>query len=187
MIQKVIAPIFAGAIFVWYLCIVYQTDLQIIAAVAEMKEVENDDFLRSLRGADNAALDAQVHKVYERVNAGIDCTQCGNCCKTLVINVAQDEVAPLAQHLGLTETETKEKYIEESMAGHFFINIIPCHFLSDNKCTIYPARFTECRDFPHLHKPGFKARLAGTLMHYGRCPIIYNVVEEMKVLTGFIE
>ena len=163
----------------------YQTNLTTIAAIALLKEAENDHFLLSLRTHDSNALDEQVHDVYETVAAAIDCTACGNCCKTLVINVTQEEVTTLAEHLQMPREATKEQYIEESLAGNCFINTMPCHFLTDNKCTIYTARFTECRDFPHLHKPGFKARLAGTLGHYGRCPIIYNVVEEMKVKTGF--
>jgi len=165
----------------------YQTDLVVIAATALEKEVENDYFLSSLKNRNSEELDVIVHDVYDVVSAGIDCTACGNCCKSLVINVAQQEIAPLANHLNLSIEATKEKYIEESQQGNCFINTIPCHFLSDNKCTIYEHRFTECRDFPHLHKSGFKARLAGTLMHYGRCPIIYNVIEEMKVKTGFVE
>lgn len=164
-----------------------ETDLDIIAIKANDKEEENDHFLRSLKPLDNAVLDTLAHKVYEQVNAGIDCTACGNCCKSLVINVTQEEVGMLADHLHLSQETTKEKYIEESLKGNCFINTIPCHFLADNKCTIYESRFTECRDFPHLHKPGFKARFAGTLMHYGRCPIIYNVVEEMKVRLGFFD
>lgn len=164
-----------------------ETDLNVIAKHAEEKEEENDHFLRSLKPMDNAVLDALAHSVYETVNAGIDCTTCGNCCKSLVINVTQEEVGMLAYHLHLSKEVTKEQYIEESLAGNCFINTVPCHFLADNKCTIYEARFTECRDFPHLHKPGFKARFSGTLMHYGRCPIIYNVVEEMKVRLNFFE
>jgi Fe-S-cluster containining protein len=70
--------------------------------------------------------------------------------KRLVINVTHVELGPLAAHMNLTPAETKEKYIEESMAGRLFINTMPCHFLAENKCTIYQARFTECRDFPHL-------------------------------------
>lgn len=166
---------------------VYRTDLDYISAASIAKEEENHHFLVSLKNSDSAALDTMVHDIYETVNAGIDCTVCGNCCKSLVINVAADEIAPLAGHLQLSLTETKEKYIEESLQGNTFINTIPCHFLADNKCAIYEHRFTECRDFPHLHKPGFKARLLGTLGHYGRCPIIYNVIEEMKVKTGFME
>ena len=126
-----------------------------------------------------------VHLLNDEVSAEVDCTACGNCCKTLVINVTHEEIGALAQHLHLSEEVTKEQYIEESLAGKCFINTMPCHFLADKKCTIYEARFTECRDFPHLHKEGFKARLSGTLMHYGRCPIIYNVIEGMKERTGF--
>ena len=164
----------------------YITDLSFIAAKAEERQEENSQFLWSVHNRGEEGLDAIAHRLNDTVSAAIDCTACGNCCKTLVINVADDELAPLAEHLQLSVASTKETYIEESMAGMLFINTMPCHFLSDNKCTIYEARFTECRDFPHLHKPGFKDRLAGTLMHYGRCPIIYNVIEEMKTELGFV-
>lgn len=165
----------------------YEADLNLIAAKAKEKGEENDYFLLSLRGWDSLVLDALAHEINATVSAVIDCTLCGNCCRSLVINVTQEEVGLLAEHLHLPEAAAKEKYIEESQQGNCFINTIPCHFLADNKCTIYEARFRECRDFPHLHKPGFKARLAGTLMHYGRCPIIYNVIEEMKLQVGFID
>ena len=163
----------------------YITDLDFIAGQAHEKAEENDHFIGFLKGNDNTELDDLAHVINNKVSAAVDCTKCGNCCKTLVINVTADEVGKLAEHLLLTEAETKEIYIEESQQGNCFINTIPCHFLSDNKCSIYEARFTECRDFPHLHKPGFKSRLSGTLMHYGRCPIIYNVIEEMKTELGF--
>jgi hypothetical protein len=65
------------------------------------------------------------------------------------------------------------------------MNSIPCGFLSENKCTVYEKRFDECREFPHLHKDNFKGRLFGTLIHYAMCPIIFNVVEELKKATGF--
>jgi Fe-S-cluster containining protein len=165
----------------------YQANLEIIAKEAEVKAGENDEFLRSLRTYNDAELDAVAHRVNNAVSASIDCTACGNCCNTLVINVAREEIPPLAAHLGLSEKVTKEQYIEESLAGNCFINTMPCHFFREKKCTIYEHRFTECRDFPHLHKPGFKARLAGTLGHYGRCPIIYNVIEVMKSELGFGE
>ena len=60
------------------------------------------------------------------------------------------------------------------------MNKIPCHFLHENKCTVYEARPTECREFPGLHKPGFIKRSFATFMHYGRCPIIFNVIEALK-------
>ena len=165
----------------------YTTDLNFIALEADSKVNENDDFAQFLRNRDNESLDSLAHQVNDKISTAIDCTACGNCCRSLVINVTASEVVLLSEHLQLTEADTKEKFIEESQQGNCYINTIPCHFLSNNKCTIYEARFTECRDFPHLHKPGFKDRLSGTLMHYGRCPIIYNVIEKMKVQLGFFE
>jgi Fe-S-cluster containining protein len=163
----------------------YKTDLQFIAQQAPVKEEENDELLHWLKGADAAATDALVHDINNTVSAAINCTDCGNCCKTLIINVAPGETRPVAQFLNISEQEVDEKYIEHSMAGNTFINAIPCHFLKENKCSIYTARFHECREFPHLHKPGFYKRLSGTLMHYAGCPIIYNVIEEFKVRSGF--
>lgn len=165
----------------------YITDLKVIATTAQLKEEENDHFLRSLHHQDDDILDAKVHKIYETVNPAIDCTQCGNCCKTLIVNITKPEIKRLAVYLDMHEDDLKEKYIEESAAGNCFINSVPCHFLEGTKCGIYEGRFTECRDFPHLHKPGFRKRFLGTLLHYGSCPIIFNVVEELKHELKFLE
>jgi Fe-S-cluster containining protein len=115
----------------------------------------------------------------------VDCTKCGACCKSLMINVTAEEIEAVSLHLHISATGFKEKYIEESLQGQMIMNTIPCHFLSGTMCTIYEKRFNECREFPHLHKNNFKDRLFGTFMHYTMCPIIYNVVEELKVETGF--
>ena len=126
-----------------------------------------------------------VHTINNEVTPQIDCTQCGNCCKSLMINVTTEEAVALAAHLDISVPVLKEKYIEESQGGQMVINTIPCHFLSGTKCTVYENRFTGCRDFPHLHKNNFTSRLFGTLMNYAACPIIFNVVEELKIKTGF--
>ncbi len=165
----------------------YETNLDIIAAEAVLKEEENDHFLHFMKRQDSAITDPLAHEINDKVSAAIDCTQCGNCCKTLVINVTDEEVVQLSDDLHLPQTEIQERYIETSLAGKHFINTVPCAFLAGSICSIYQYRFTECRDFPHLHKPGFKERLLGTLLHYGRCPIIYNVVEEMKSHLHFKE
>ena len=165
---------------------IYIANLELIAAQSLEKVEENDHFLRSLKRYDSNELDLFVHAINKEVSDAIDCTACGNCCRTLVINVTHAEVTGLAAYLNEPEHDVKERYIEESMGGNCFINSMPCHFLKDKKCTIYDGRFTECRDFPHLHKPGFRERLGGMLNYYGMCPIIYNVVEQVKLKTGFI-
>lgn len=161
--------------------------LDVIAGAAVEKEEENNHFLRSLKKYDGIVLDSTVHEIYNVVNPAIDCTACGNCCKHLVVNITPKEIEGLAVFLDMPLQEVKDKYIEESLAGNCFINSVPCHFLDGSKCGIYEGRFTECRDFPHLHKTGFRERFLGTLLHYGSCPIIYNTVEILKRRLNFIE
>ncbi|MDB5201112.1 MAG: hypothetical protein JWQ27_521 [Ferruginibacter sp.] len=161
------------------------TDREFIAAKAEERATEHDLFREFLDKFDGSELDATVHRLNEIITPQIDCTQCGACCKTLMINVTEPEAERLAGTLHQSTDQFKENYIETSLQGQMVINSIPCVFLSGTVCSIYTDRFEECRQFPHLHKDNFKTRYFGTLMHYGRCPIIFNVIEALKTATGF--
>ena len=130
-------------------------------------------------------IDKIVFELNSTIEPQIDCTLCGACCKGLMINVSQQESEKVAEHFDMPVNAFKDKYIEEGEIGLMIINTIPCHFLSDSKCTIYENRFNECRAFPHLDKPNFNDRLFGTLIHYSICPIIYNVVEQLKIKMQF--
>jgi Fe-S-cluster containining protein len=101
-----------------------------------------------------------------------------------MINVTDEEADQLSIHLNQPRAYFDTKYLEKG-SSMMVINAIPCHFLNDNKCTIYDYRFAGCREFPALHLPHFSKRLFTTFMHYNRCPIIYNVIEQLKTNTGF--
>lgn len=103
-----------------------------------------------------------------------------------MINVTAQEADNLAAHLQQTRAQFDDANLEKG-GSMMVINTMPCHFLSDNKCTVYDYRFAGCREFPALHLPNFTKRIFTTFMHYNRCPIIYNVVEQLKIETGFIE
>lgn len=125
-------------------------------------------------------MDEWVHKLNAQIAPAISCTNCGNCCKSLMVNIAEPEANRLSDHLNLSRTDFDSTYIEKGSNGMMILNTIPCAFLSENKCTVYEYRFEGCREFPAMHLPGFSKRLFTTLMHYGRCPIIFNIVEVMK-------
>ena len=161
------------------------TDRDFIKQHAEIKEEENDAFRSYLNGLNSQELDKKVHKINKTITPQIDCTVCGACCRQLMINVTAEENNKVAAHLNISPQEFKDNFLEESLQGKLIINTIPCHFLADSKCTVYENRFTECRAFPHLHESNFKGRLFGTLIHYAMCPIIFNVVEELKIEVGF--
>ncbi|MEJ7625906.1 MAG: YkgJ family cysteine cluster protein [Ferruginibacter sp.] len=160
-------------------------DRETIAYYSKEREDENDAFREFLFYRDGVETDKYVHDLNKNISTLIDCTSCGACCKNLMINVEEGEIKPVADHIGINETIFKENFVEESQGGNMIMNTIPCHFLEDSKCRVYENRFNECREFPHLHKSNFKGRLFATLMHYGMCPIIFNVVEELKIKTGF--
>lgn len=161
------------------------TSLSEISVFAAQKENENQSFQRFLHQENGVDIDLLVLQLDQVITPKIDCTSCGNCCKTLMINVTNDEAEVLSAHLNQAREVFDEKYLEKG-SSLMVINKIPCHFLEKNKCTVYEHRFAGCREFPGLHLPGFTKRLFTIFMHYNRCPIIYNVVEQLKViLTGW--
>lgn len=155
-------------------------DLEYIENKAASEAVKNDHFTAYVRKLDSNVIDPLVHDLNKTISSQINCTDCGNCCNLLVINVEDSDVKRAADGCNISQEAFKETYLEESLAGKLFMNSVPCHFLTNNKCTFYEYRFTDCREFPHLHKPNFKDRLPFTMMYYGKCPIIYNVVEALK-------
>ena len=126
-----------------------------------------------------------VNTLQASIAPRIDCTRCGNCCKSLMVLLSETEADQLSGHLQQTRQEFDEQYLEKGSNGMMIMNRMPCHFLSENKCTVYEYRFEGCKEFPALHLPDFKKRLFTTFMHYERCPIIFNVVERLKDEMSF--
>lgn len=162
------------------------TDLTLIANNAEVNDIENRAFRTYIKSHNKQQIiDTAVQKLNTEISQQIDCTTCGNCCNSLMINVTDAECKVVSSKLNMDANAFNKKYIETSTEGAMVINTIPCHFLHEKKCSIYEQRFDDCRAFPHLHKPDFYTRVGGTLMYYGICPIIYNVIEQLKVVLGF--
>lgn len=90
------------------------------------------------------------------------------------------EADRLSEHLGKTRETFDNDYLEKGSNGLMIMNRMPCPFLANNACTVYEHRFEGCKEFPALHLPNFTKRLFTTFMHYERCPIIFNVVEQLK-------
>jgi Fe-S-cluster containining protein len=130
-------------------------------------------------------VDNMVFHLNETISPQISCTDCGNCCKSLMVLISDDEAGKLSTHLGQTRKTFDEQYLEKGSNGLMIMNRMPCHFLSDNRCTVYEHRFEGCKEFPALHLRDFKNRLFTTFMHYERCPIIFNVVEHLKDEMSF--
>ena len=163
------------------------SDLEQIQCDAERKEEENELFVSFLKQHSAIYIDDLVKELNHEVTPQIDCTKCGNCCKTLMIQVEKIEIEKVSRTLNLTHKQFEDKYIESGSGDQQLMNMIPCAFLSGSKCSIYNERFSSCREFPALEIPFFTKRLFTVFMHYGRCPIIFNVIEGLKINLKFNE
>lgn len=103
-----------------------------------------------------------------------------------MIVVTETEADTISDQLKQSRKDFDRQHLEKGAAGMMIMNTIPCDFLqADNACRVYENRFGGCREFPALHLPDFNKRLFTTFMHYDRCPIIFNVVEQLKDVLAF--
>jgi len=157
------------------------TDLEQIKKLSKKKADENWEFRAYLKWIPFTfeKLDSIVHPIYERVNAQIDCTQCGNCCRTTTSNLSEHDIKRAAKGLGISPERFIEQYLTQE-ENEWELPTVPCPFLSDNLCTIYEYRFECCRSFPHLHKKAFSTRTIAVIDNCEICPIVFNVWELLK-------
>ncbi len=114
-------------------------------------------------------------------SAAIDCTACGNCCRTCRPVLNESDIDRLAGHLQMAPGEFTGRHLrQEKEEGGWEFAELPCPFLQDNLCTVYEHRPDDCRSYPHLHKNDTIFRLAGIVMNCEVCPIVFNVFEELK-------
>lgn len=162
------------------------TDLHEIARVSERNWDRNFEFRSYLKNSprwdDDDKLDALVHEILAQVTAGIDCTTCANCCREMGIAVEEQDIERLARLLDISVEEFESRYVAVD-AGEKFMPQTPCQFLGGNLCTVYEDRPCVCREFPHLHKEDFRGRLIGVIQNSATCPIVFNVLEELKRRT----
>lgn len=165
-------------------------DLVQICALAERKEEENWKFRQFVKfecKLDEKEIDRQVWETTKRVWADIDCTACANCCREVRPTFSDKEVSRLAERLGMTQEEFGCAYLERRKEGDnpWQTRTSPCPFLKDNRCSVYEDRPADCKGYPYLYEPEFSSRTMGMINRTFTCPIVYEVLEELKRSWGF--
>lgn len=156
---------------------------QIKPLLAE-KAIENIFFKKHLREISAAEIDHLIAELQRTITPQIDCLKCANCCKSLEPGLEQDEVKKLAQ-LKQLEIETfKQTFIAFDGDAHY-LKTKPCLFLNDCACSIYSERPKACQEYPHLLQKDMKYRKT-FWENYSICPIVFNVIEELKRQTHFL-
>ena len=157
-----------------------ETDLSKMKHLASVREQENINFRICLKGQDGRSVDRIVHAFHQEISRQIDCTECGNCCIQLKAELHSKDIAVLAQLENITDESYQNKYCEKNEFGEISLKTMPCRYLEGKKCRIYEHRPEECKRFPYTHEDGFISRLWGMIAFYEICPIVFNLMEQLK-------
>jgi Fe-S-cluster containining protein len=85
----------------------------------------------------------------------------------------------LAQALDIDVAKVMQTYLQEDEQDGWEL-LAPCPLLDGKLCSVYDARPTVCREYPHLHND-FRAASVARIHNAAVCPIVFNVIEGMKV------
>ena len=160
-------------------------DLNELKKLSEDRKKENLRFISFLKGQVPVKIDKLVHELNTYYTSNIDCTQCGNCCVHLRPVLAEIDIDILIKELEVSRNKFKKKYVKIDEEGDMLFKKLPCAFLKEKKCSLYESRPEDCQSYPHLYKDKFTSRLYGIFENYAICPIVFNVIEELKDQLSF--
>ena len=117
---------------------------------------------------------------HEEATDRIDCLQCAACCKNYSPRFKTPDIKRISRHLQLKEGAFIDAYLRIDEEGDYVLKSLPCPFLgSDNRCTIYEVRPSDCSRFPYTDEDVLLKRPHLTLKNASFCPITYYVLERM--------
>lgn len=117
---------------------------------------------------------------HEEAFEKIDCLKCANCCKNYSPRFKTPDIKRISRHLKMKEGDFIETYLKLDEDGDYVANTAPCPFLgSDNYCSIYDERPSDCHRFPYSDEDVFIKRQQLTLKNASFCPITYYVLENL--------
>jgi Fe-S-cluster containining protein len=81
-----------------------------------------------------------------------ECNSCGKCCKEIEdIQVNGKDIQRIAKYLNINGGEFRKKFTRKAAlkttTSHISLHV-PCPFLEENRCTIYPVRPRICILYP---------------------------------------
>ncbi len=118
--------------------------------------------------------------LHEEAFEQVDCLACANCCKNYSPRFKTPDIKRISKVLFLKESVFIERYLRIDEEGDYVLKSKPCPFLgTDNYCSIYNDRPSDCRRFPYTDEDVFVKRPQLTLKNTSFCPAAYYVVEKL--------
>lgn len=149
------------------------------APVADKEDLKK--FGRYLSRASKNDVLRHLPALHEAAFEKIDCLQCAACCKGYSPRFKTPDVKRISKAVGMKESAFIEKYLVVDADGDFVVNSKPCPFLgSDNACSIYEVRPSDCARFPYTDEDVIIKRQQLTLKNASFCPIVFYVLEGLS-------
>ena len=137
-------------------------------------------FKQLLNRADKNEVLKKLPHLHNEAFSKINCLDCAACCKNYSPRFKTPDLKRIAKHLNLKEGAFIEKYLRLDEDGDYVVKTRPCPFLgSDNHCSIYEVRPSDCTRFPYTDEDVIFKRQALTLKNSSFCPIVYYVLDKL--------
>ena len=122
--------------------------------------------------------------LHEEAFEQVDCLACANCCKNYSPRFKTPDIKRISKVLSLKESVFIERYLRIDEEGDYVLKSKPCPFLgTDNYCSIYDDRPSDCRRFPYTDEDVLLKRPQITLKNSSFCPAVYYVLENLMVVA----
>jgi Fe-S-cluster containining protein len=142
-------------------------------------------FKNFLARADKNKVLKELPQLHEEAFQKIDCLQCANCCKNYSPRFKTPDVKRISKHLGMKETVFADTYLKFDEENDQVVKSLPCPFLqSDNQCSIYDVRPSDCARFPYTNEDVIIKRQPITLKNSTFCPITFYVLDKLTEKIG---
>lgn len=133
-----------------------------------------------LKRADKNRVLQQLPDLHEEAFTKINCLDCAACCKNYSPRFKTPDIKRISKHLKMKEGDFIETYLRLDEDGDYVVKSKPCPFLgSDNYCSIYEVRPSDCERFPYTDEDVIIKRPNITLKNSTFCPIVYYVLEKL--------
>ena len=147
----------------------------------EEKSAENTKkYKHFLQRADKNKVLKLLPKLHDEAFSKIDCLECASCCKNYSPRFKTPDIKRISKHLRLKESVFIDTYLNLDEEGDYVAKTAPCPFLgSDNYCSIYQQRPSDCHRFPYTDEDVLLKRPLITLKNATFCPAVFYVLEKL--------
>lgn len=133
-----------------------------------------------LQRADKNKVLRQLPELHEEVFEKVNCLACANCCKNYSPRFKTPDIKRISKVLRMKESVFIDTYLYLDEDGDYVTQTKPCPFLgTDNYCSIYEDRPSDCRRFPYTDEDVLIKRPAITLKNSTFCPAVHQVLERL--------